>query len=104
MGMIRRYGQFPALFVPDEGEVVLASRSPAGPYLRAVVVKVRRALEDRIRVDFVWLEPWPTSPSGKAHTAGEKGHVDIALDDPLPLIRRVPGGPSTTGGGVATAP
>ncbi len=90
MVMIRRYGEFPALFVPDEGEVVIASRSPAGPFLRAAVTKVRRAAHDRIRVDFVWLDSWPVSPTGTGHQAGEKGHVYIALDDPVPLIRRVP--------------
>jgi hypothetical protein len=90
MAMIRRYGQFPALFVPDEGEVVRAARSPAGPYLRAVVVKVRRASEDYIRIDFVWLESWPVSPSGTGHRAGEKGHVEIHRDDTIPLIRRLP--------------
>jgi hypothetical protein len=90
MAMIRRYGEFPALFVPDEGEVVLASRSPAGPFLKAAVVKVRRSAEDYIRVDFEWLESSPVSAEGTGNRAGEKGNVYIHLDDPLPLIRRVP--------------
>lgn len=90
MAMIRRYGQFPAVFVPDEGEVVLAARSPAGPYLRAAVTTVRRASEERIRVDFVWLESAAVSPHGTGHRAGEKGNAYIAKDDPVPLIRRVP--------------
>lgn len=90
MAMIRRYGQLPALFVPDEGEVVLASRSPAGPYLRAAVTCVRRRKGDYIRVDFVWLESALATPSGSGHTAGQKGYVMIRRDDPIPLIRRVP--------------
>lgn len=90
MNMIRRYGEFPALFVPDEGEVVLASRSPGGPYLKASVTKVRRALRDRVRVDFVWLQSWPVSASGTGHQKGEKGHVYVTLNDAVPLIRRIP--------------
>lgn len=88
--MIRRYGQFPALFVPDEGEVVLAARSPAGPYLKAAVTRVRRRVRDYIRVDFVWLENAAASPEGTGHRAGEKGYAYIRRDDPVPLIRRVP--------------
>lgn len=88
--MIRRYGEFPALFVPDEGEVVLAARSPAGPFLRAAVTRVRRSAEDFIRVDFVWLENALTSPTGTGHTAGDKGNVYVRRDDRIPLIRRVP--------------
>lgn len=92
MGMIRRYGQFPALFVPDEREVVLAARSPAGPFLRAVVTKVRRVADDFIRVDFVYLEDHPASPMGTGHYVGEKGNAYIRKDDRIPLIRRLPSG------------
>jgi len=88
--MIRRYGEFPALFVPDEGEVVLAARSPAGPFLRAAVTRVRRSAEDFVRVDFVWLESVLASPSGTGHRVGEKGNVYVHRDDRIPLIRRVP--------------
>ena len=89
MAMIRRYGELPALFVPDEGEVVRASRSPAGPYLRAVVVRVRRRL-DHIRVDVEWLEGSDVTPTGRTVEAGTKGHMEIHEDDPVPLIRRIP--------------
>lgn len=90
MAMIRRYGEFPALFVPDEGEVVIAARSPGGPYLRAAVVKVRRRTEDYIRIDLVWLEASTATPSGKPVAPGDKGNVYVRRDDPVPLIRRVP--------------
>jgi hypothetical protein len=91
MAIIRRYGDLPAVFVPDEGEVVIAARSPAGPYLRAAVTKVRRRLEGYVRVDFVWLEDAVTSPTGTGCRTGEKGHVDIHRQDPTPLIKRLPG-------------
>lgn len=90
MGMIRRYGDLPAVFVPDEGEVVLASRSPAGPYLRVAVVKVRRRYEGFFRVDYVYLEDHPASPTGTGHRVGDKGYAYIRKDDRIPLIRRIP--------------
>ena len=92
MTMLRRYGEFPAVFVPDEGEVVLASRSPGGPFLRAAITKVRRASRDKIRIDFVWLEGALTSPNGAGHRPGEKGNVYISRDDPDPCIRGIPAG------------
>jgi hypothetical protein len=86
---IRKYGEWPAFFVPDEGEVVLASRSVAGPLLRAAVTRVRRASREKIRVDFVWLEPCPRAINGDPIRVGQKGNVYIATDDEIPLIRRV---------------
>lgn len=89
---IRKYADFPAAFVPDEGEVVLAARSPAGPFLRAAVTKVRRASRGKFRVNFVWLESNEGAFLDKPAVTGEKGHVYIATDDRVPLIRRVPAG------------
>lgn len=88
--MIRRYGPLPALFVPDEGEVVLAARSKAGPFVRAAVTRVRRSARDYVRVDFVWLDSAPVSASGTGIMQGQKGNVYIHRDDVIPLIRRVP--------------
>jgi len=90
MAVIRRYGELPAMFVPDVGEVVLASRSPAGPYLRAVILSARRRASGRIRVDFVWLESANVAAWDTPAVAGAKGNVEIREDDPTPLIRRVP--------------
>lgn len=90
MALIRRYGVFPGLFVPDEGEVVLASRSPAGPFLRAAVISVRRASQGFIRVTFVWLESFEAHRQSKAISPGDRGSVYIHRDDRVPLIRRVP--------------
>lgn len=99
MARIRRYDTWPAFFVPDEGEVVLAARSKAGPFLRAAVTKVRRASKDRIRVDFQWLESCEHTVSGSGAYAGEKGNVYIRADDPVPLLRRLPShtSPADTG-------
>lgn len=96
MAFIRKYGNFPALFVPDEGELVLASRSAAKPFRLAVITKVRRAAHNKIRVDFVWME---------GAQQGVKGNVYVSTEDTVPLIRRVPKGyrarqtPPPDGGG-----
>lgn len=90
MAVIKRYGEFPALFVPDEGEVVLAARSPAGPFLRAAVTGVRRASDDFICVAVVWLEDAAATPTGKTVVAGDRGSVYVRRDDRVPLIRRLP--------------
>ena len=92
MALIRRYGEFPAMFVPDEGEVVLASvhGSPAGPFRRAAVRYVRRADNDFIRVGLVWLEACEATRTARAIEPGDTGHVYIRRDDRVPLLRRVP--------------
>lgn len=92
MAVIRRYGDWPAFFVPDEGEVVLAARSPSGPFLKAVVWKVRRVSRGMTRVDFLWMEDESRTVSGVPAVSGGKGHVEIREDDRVPLIRRIPKG------------
>lgn len=88
---IRRYGRLPGLYVPDEGEVVLASRSAVGPFVRAAVVKVRRAHADTVRIDFVWLEDSAPTLDTDGYRKGEKGHVTVTTDGTAPaLIRRLP--------------
>lgn len=90
MALIRRYGEFPAMFVPDVGEVVRAARSPAGPFLLAVVTSVHRADQDFIRVGVEWLEDGGASPTGKPVRRNDKGSVYVRRDDRIPLIRRIP--------------
>jgi hypothetical protein len=80
MALIRRYGEFPAMFVPDQGEIVLASHSPAGPFARAVVLSVHRAADDFIRVSLQWPDD-PERPNSSVY---------VRRDDRVPLIRRVP--------------
>lgn len=73
MAMIRKYRQHPQVFVPDVGEVIMARRTPAETFLRAVVLRVRRLREGHIRVTVEWMEgdpdagitkPWPIVPGG----------------------------------------
>jgi hypothetical protein len=92
--MLRRYAEFPAMFVPDVGEVVVASLSPAGPWLRAVITKTRRASRGSVRVDFVWLEGTGPTVCTDGWEAGTKGHVYLWTTDTVPLIRRVPKAPA----------
>ena len=92
-GILRRYGDFPAFFVPAEGEVVLAARSLAGPFLRAAVVRVRRASQERTRVDYQLLEGSEHTVSGVPFVKGQMSHCYIHADDRAPLIRRIPGSP-----------
>lgn len=87
---IRRYGNFPAFFVPDQGERVLAARSPAGPFCEAWVTSVKRHDRDRIRIDFVWCESAELTPTGSGVQEGTKGHVYVHADDVVPLVRRIP--------------
>lgn len=93
LGMLRRYAEFPAFYAPAEGELVLAARSKAGPWLKAAVVKVRRASGDQARIDFVWMENG-TALNGTPIVSGvTKGNVTVSKDDPAPLIRRIPASP-----------
>lgn len=93
---IRRYADFPGLYVPDEGEVVLASRSASGPFIRAAVTSVKRRQKDAVRVDFVWLDSVPegSTVEGKTYIAGTKGHVLLTSDGPSLIRRRPVGEPS----------
>lgn len=62
--IIRKYGDFPATYAPDVGEVVLARKSPVQTFRRAVVLNVRRRREGGLRVSVQFLpgpgeEPTP---------------------------------------------
>lgn len=93
---IRRYADFPGLYVPDPGEVVLASRSASGPFITAAVTSVKRRQRDAVRIDFVWLESAPAESTveGKPYIAGTKGHVTVTKDGPSLIRRRPVGEPS----------
>ena len=91
MAMIRKYDQWPAFFVPDRGEIVLAARTPAGPFLRVAVLLVRRRASGKARVDFEYLDDSDCTVSGVPIRVGDKGNVYITEDDKVPLIRRLRG-------------
>lgn len=57
--IIRKYGDFPAMQVPDVGEIVKARRSASDTYLRAVVIVVRRMRDGAIKLRVQWLESNP---------------------------------------------
>lgn len=89
---IRRYAGRPGLYVPAVGEVVEASQSAAGPFVRAAVTKVSRRPGDGVRIDFVWLENSPPTLHTGGYRAGERGHANVARDGSgAALIRRIPG-------------
>lgn len=92
MAMIRKYDRWPAFFVPDKGEIVLAARTPAGPFLRVAVLLVRRRASGKARVDFEYLDSSDHTVSGTPIRAGDKGNVYIAEGDKVPLVRRIPKG------------
>lgn len=54
--IIRKYGEFPAVYTADIGEVVLARLSVGDPWGRAVVVRVMRRREGALRLTVVWLD------------------------------------------------
>lgn len=88
---IRRYADLPGLYVPDVGEVVIASRSASGPWVPAVVTLVQRRLRNTVRINFEWLEDSGPTVQTPGYHRGEKGHVTISLDGTGPvLIRRRP--------------
>lgn len=91
MAYIRKYGRLPGLYVPDVGEVVIASRSTSGPWARAVVTSVYRCKGgERVRIGFQWLENTEPTRYTDGYRAGEKGNVYVSVDPAEPcLIRRL---------------
>lgn len=59
--IIKSYGDLPTTYAPDIGEVVLARRSRLDPYLRAVVLHVKRRRDRSLRIKLQWLESDPNA-------------------------------------------
>ena len=93
--IIRGYGKLPPTYAPDIGEVVLAHRSHAAKWLRAVVLFVRRRKDGALRVKVHWLEgdPAPASsePERSPIAAGDVGWV-IHHPPHAAMIKRLPAG------------
>lgn len=87
---IRRYREHPSVFVPDIGEVIRARRSAVDPFLRAVVVRVRRLREGHIRLTVEWLESDPGAGATKPSpvVAGELGRITFPPERMALLIRQ----------------
>jgi hypothetical protein len=93
--IIRQYGDLPTTYAPDIGEVVLARRVPAEPFLRAVVIHVKRRRDGALRIKVQWLDSledagvWKESPI----VAGGIGWVVQATTPDVPrLIKQIPRG------------
>jgi len=89
--IIRAYDNLPITYAPDIGEVVGARRTRVEPFLRAVVLMVKRRRDGALRIKVQWLESddgagWdPPSPI----VAGSVGWV-VHPTDPTepPMIRQ----------------
>ena len=94
--IIRKYGDMPVTYAPDVGEVVMARRSPAGKFVKAVVLKAQRRGDGQLRVKVQWLGSDPAPVTTEAITnpivEGSTGIVIHPLDGRPPLIKQIPKG------------
>ena len=91
--MIKKYGQFPPVYAPSTGEVLLARRTPADKWVQAVVLDARRNRSGGVRIKLQWLESDPKATYGDPRytntiVAGETGWV-VARDGMPPLIKYI---------------
>lgn len=107
--IIKQYAGLPTTYAPDIGEVLLARRTPADKFVRAVVLDARRNRQGNVRVRVQWLEDdldagapevWngkPRHPVGPIK-AGTVGWVVMSMDplDPR-LIMQIDQGSAATG-------
>lgn len=94
--IIRKYAQFPALYAPDIGEVILARRAPVDQFTRAVVLFARRNKNGHLKVKVQWLDDYPEAGASgpKPIKANTIGWV-IADPDKPPLIKQISRGSSS---------
>lgn len=94
--IIRGYGDLPPTYAPDIGEVVLAHRSHAAKWLRAVVLFARRRRDGGLRVKVQWLEGDPNPVTSEPRHAAPiaAGDVGWVIHHPphAPRIRQLPVG------------
>ncbi len=55
--IIQKYGDIPATYAPDIGEVVLARLKAADPWRHAIVLAVPRRYGDRLKLKIQWWDP-----------------------------------------------
>lgn len=94
--IIRAYGDLPATYAPDIGEVILARRTPADRWLRAVVLTAKRNRAGDVRLKIQWLEDDPHAGAPKPGkpkvpiVAGSPGWVIDKRDPTEPrLIQQI---------------
>lgn len=86
--IIKKYGDIPALYAPDVGEVLEARRSVVDQWVGAVVLRVQRMRAGTLRVTVVWMADDPSAGSqGKPIVRHTRGW--IVMDTRVPLIRQV---------------
>lgn len=93
MRMIKKYGEFPPVYAPSAGEVLLARRSASDKWVRAVVLDARRNRAGGVRIKLQWLESDPNALCGAPGReapleAGNVGWV-VARDGMPPLIKYI---------------
>ena len=97
--IIRGYKGIPLTYTPDEGEIVLARRTPVDRWVRAVVLYVRRNSLGNLKITVWWLEDDPTAgtqgrgPEATPIKADTKGWVELRRGPGVPpLIKQIPKG------------
>lgn len=98
--LIKKYGEFAAIYAPDVGEVVHARRSIAHNYTRAVVLRVRRVGDGVLEVRVQWLADDPATGSSRTKPvmAGDTDLLTTRVDGyPPALIRQITGGGQLSG-------
>lgn len=83
--IIRKYGDIPASYVPDVGEVVDARTSSADDYQRAVILAVTRKNRSYLEFKVRWL------------ATDEVAWVRVAADAWPSSIRQIPKGQASGG-------
>lgn len=100
--IIKQYAGLPITYAPDIGEVLLARRTPADKFVRAVALDVKRRRDGAVRVKVQWLED--DSNAGLEDynqpkvpiTAGTVGWVVMSMDPTDPrLIMQIDQGPGS---------
>lgn len=85
--IIRKYAQYPKVFVPDVGEVVEARRSIMDDrFTKAAVTHVQRQRDGRIKLTVVWLEDDPGAQV--PIRTGERGWVTFVPRNIRMLVRQ----------------
>jgi hypothetical protein len=97
--IIRGYRGVPLTYTPDEGEIVLARRTPIDRWVRAAVIYVRRNSLGNLKITVWWLEDDPMAgpqDEGSEPTpikANTKGWVEVRrIPGAPPLIKQIPRG------------
>lgn len=104
--IIRGYRGVPTTYTPDEGEIVLARRTPVDRWVRAAVLYVRRNSLGDLKVTVWWLEDDPDAGAGHGDAASKpieantKGWLTIRRQPGVPpLVKQINRGtPPVTSG------